>query len=127
MPYAAVLRICSYSFLCTGHIHHLSNSSSHSVSYKTVQVLCLMLSISQVAYSAHVCGIISGTVQGWNQWYSRLQDGFCIISHPQDAHFKLIYVSSSINFRHITTTMCNLFMFFLFLCYYKAIQVKLYE
>ena len=46
------------SFLC---VYHLSNNSSHFVSHKTVKV-CLMLWISEVACSAHVCGIISGTV-----------------------------------------------------------------
>ena len=45
-------------------------SSSHFVLHKTVQEMCLLLWISEVACSAHVCGIISGTVQRWNQWYS---------------------------------------------------------
>ena len=31
--------------------------------------------------------------QGWNQWYSWLQNGFCILSHPQNSDCGLIFTS----------------------------------
>ena len=46
------------------------------IPHKTVQKVCLLLEIWQVACSAYVCGIISGTVQGWCSW---LHDGLCIL------------------------------------------------
>ena len=73
----------------------------NSTTGATVQKVCLMLWISKVACSAHVCGIISGTVQGWNQWYSRLQDGFCIVCHPQDTDTVLVPKSPSVTHTHI--------------------------
>ena len=87
MSYTRVFHVCSCSWLCVSDICVLvifSNDFSHSVPYKIVQKVCVMLWISEVACSTHVFGIISGTVQGWNQWHSRLQDGFCFIPHSQD-------------------------------------------
>ena len=44
----------------------------------------LILGFSEMAWAAHVCRIISGRAQGWNQWYSWLQDGFCITLYTQN-------------------------------------------
>ena len=55
LPY---LQLCSW--LCVGNIYHFSNNSVHYVPHKSVQKVCLMLWISQLASSAHVCGIVSG-------------------------------------------------------------------
>ena len=56
--------ICSNCWLCASNIHHFSDNSSHSVPHKSVQKVCLMLQFLEVAWSAHVCGIISRRVQG---------------------------------------------------------------
>ena len=53
MPYTRVFHICSNRCLCVGYIYSFSNSFSHFVPHKTVQV-CLMLWISQVARSARL-------------------------------------------------------------------------
>ena len=119
--------ICSYSWLCVGTVNSFSNSSSHSVPHKTVQKVCLMLWISQMACSAHLRWIISGTVQGWNQWHSRFQDGFCFIPHPQDTYYLYIFKSQLLHLDLLNMSNCNVGKRFLFLCYCKAIQVKQYE
>ena len=49
-------------------------------------------------HALHVCGIISGTVQEWDQWYSWLQNGFCIIPHPQNTDTSLVPKSPSLIF-----------------------------
>ena len=90
--YPGVFHICSFSRLCVGSIHSLSNHSSHFVPHKIVQKVCIIyLWTLQVACSAHVCWIFSGTVQGWNQWHSWFQNGFCSISYLQDANDGFIH------------------------------------
>ena len=58
VSYTGVYHICSCSWLCVGNIYHFSNNSTHYVPHKSVQKVCLMLWISQLACSAHVCGIV---------------------------------------------------------------------
>ena len=91
---------------CTGVFHICSNSwlRVSNIIFLTILLIlyptrvfrkCASCCAFRRWHALHICGIISGTVYGWNQWYQWLQNGFCIIPHSQ------IVILASFQDRHL--------------------------
>ena len=70
------LNFVSFTLFYTFQIQYKSNYECNYEPHNTIQVMCLILWISRVVSTAHICWIISGTVQGWKQWYLWLQGSY---------------------------------------------------
>ena len=128
MPHTRVYYTFSYSFLCVGNIHHLSNNSSH---------FCILQDYSEsVSRVVHFGGGMLCTCS-WNHFRDSTRmkpmvhvtsDIFCIFPHPQDIDTGLVHKSPSSTCTHIRNGRCFFVACASFIhAITKTIQVKLHE
>ena len=128
VSYTGVYHICSNCWLCVGNIYHFSDNSTHYVPHKSVQKVCLMLWISQLACSTRL----------WNRFRRQYKDGtngahdFRMVSYPQNTDTTFILNSPSFIFTHIQTTRCpfcrcslSIWSFYFYLGYVHLQQATL--